>query len=405
MLPLPRKDTPRCTKCRACHDFSNAISKVLRLSRKSGAPSRARDNIQSHYRVLKCCPCHAKTRPGAQSAAPATISATPSPKCCACHANQGPPTARARQHPIPLQSSHMLPLPRKDTPRCTKCCACHNFSNAISKALRLSRKSGAPSRARDNIQSHYRVLKCCPCHAKTRPGAQSAAPATISATPSPKCCACHANQGPPTARARQHLIPLQSSHMLPLPRKDTPRCTKCCACHNFSNTISKALRLSRKSGAPSRARDNIQSHYRVLKCCPCHAKTRPGAQNAAPATTSATPSPKCCACHANHLPPAARATTSNPITEFSHAAPATQRHAQVHKMLRLPRFQQRHLQSAAPVTISATPSPKRCACHANQGPPAARATTSNPITEFSHAAPATQRHAQVHKMLRLPRLQ
>ena len=109
-------------------------------------------------------------------------------------------------------------------------------------------------------------------------------------------------------------------------------------------------------------RPSVFHHYGVgwafLKCCPCHAKTRPGAQNAAPATTSATPSPKCCACHANQGPPAARATTSNPIIEFSNAAPATQRHAQVHKVPRLPRFQQRHLQSAAPVTQIRGPQPR-----------------------------------------------
>ena len=42
---------------------------------------------------------------------------------CACHADCAP-RPRARQHPVPLDSCRMLPLPRKHTPRCRKYCAC-----------------------------------------------------------------------------------------------------------------------------------------------------------------------------------------------------------------------------------------------------------------------------------------
>ena len=61
-------------------------------------------------------PCHTNTHPDAQNAAPATTSATASPKCCACHdfATASPkccachdfvrPPPRARQHPVPLDS-------------------------------------------------------------------------------------------------------------------------------------------------------------------------------------------------------------------------------------------------------------------------------------------------------------
>ena len=89
--------------------------------------------------------------PDAQNAAPATTSATASPKCCACHdfATASPkccachdfarPPPRARQHPVPLDSCRMRPLPHKHTPRCTEYCGCHDFGNGIAKVLRLPR--------------------------------------------------------------------------------------------------------------------------------------------------------------------------------------------------------------------------------------------------------------------------
>ena len=141
--------------------------------------------------------------------------------------------------------------------------------------------------------------------ANTHSDAQNAAPATTSAMASPKCCACHdfARPGP---RARQHPGPLDSCQVLPLPRKHTLRCTECCACHDFGNGISKVLRLPR---------------FRA--------------------------------------PRAARATTSQPFRQPAKAAPAAQTHAQMHRMLRLPRLRHRHLQSAAPATISRAPSRAR----------------------------------------------
>ena len=145
-------------------------------------------------------------------------------------------------------------------------------------------------------------------------------------------------------------------------------------------------------------------------------------------------------------PRAARATTSHPFRQLPNAAPATQTHAQMHRMLRLPRLRQWHLQSAAPATIpraSKRPGPRArqhpspldscqmlplprkhtlrctecCACHdfgngiskvlrlpRFRAPRAARATTSQPFRQPPNAAPATQTHAQMHRMLRLPRL-
>ena len=48
-----------------------------------------------------------------------------------------------------------------------------------------------------------------------------------------------------------------------------------------------------------------------------------------------------------------------PFRQLPNAAPATQTHAQMHRMLRLPRLRQWHLQSAAPATISRAPSRAR----------------------------------------------
>ena len=183
-----------------------------------------------------------------------------------------------------LDSCQTLPLPSKHTLRRTESCACHDFGNGISKVLRLPR---------------FRA--------------------------------------PRAARARQHPIPLDSCQMLPLPRKHTLRCTECCACHDFGNDISKVLRLPR---------------FRT--------------------------------------PRAARATTSQPFRQLPNATPATQTHTQMHRMLRLPRLRQWHLQSAAPATISRAPSRARDNIH--------------PFRQLPNAAPATQTHAQMHRMLRLARL-
>ena len=144
-----------------------------------------------------------------------------------------------------------------------------------------------PKDVSSNVHTH---VPCAPyMDAITEhPDAQNAAPATTSATASPKCCACHDFARPPP-RARQHPVPLDSCRMLPLPHKHTPRCTECCACHDFGNGIAKVLRLPR---------------FRT--------------------------------------PPAARAPTSCPSRQLPNATPATQTHTQMHRMQRLPRLRQRH---------------------------------------------------------------
>ena len=154
-------------------------------------PKDVSSNVHTH---VPCAPCMdaITEHPDAQKAAPATTSATASPKCCACHDFARPPP-RARQHPVPLDSCRMLPLPLKHTPRCTECSACHDFGNGIAKVLRL----------------------------------------------------------PPPPRARQQPVPLDSCRMRPLPHKHTPRCTECCACLDFGNGIAKVLRLPRFRTPPA----------------------------------------------------------------------------------------------------------------------------------------------------------
>ena len=174
---------------------------------------------------------------------------------------------------------------------------------------------------------------------------------------SPKCCACHGFASP-EPRARQHPSPLDSCQMLSLPSKHTLRCTECCACHDFGNGIFTVLRLPRFR-EPRAARATTSQPFRQLP-------------NAAPATQTHTQMHRMCACHdfGNGIskvlrlprfrePRAARATTSQPFRQLPNAAPATQTHAQMHRMLRLPRLRQRHLQNAAPVTISRAPSRAR----------------------------------------------
>ena len=89
-----------------------------------------------------------------------------SPKCCACH-DFASPEPRARQHPSPLDSCQMLPLPRKHTLRCTECCACHDFGNGISKVLRPPRFR-EPRAARATTSQPFRQLpNAAPAHKHT----------------------------------------------------------------------------------------------------------------------------------------------------------------------------------------------------------------------------------------------
>ena len=257
MLPLPHKHISRRTECCACHDFGNGISKVPRLPQFRTPPAEratpscpfkqlpnAAPAPQTHTRMhrLLRLPCHTNTPPDAQNAAPATTSATASPKCYACHDFAHAPP-RARQHPVPLDSCRMLPLPHKHTPKCTECCAYHDFGNGIAKVLRLLRFRSPPA-ARAPTSCPSRQLPNATPATQTHPDAQNATPATTSATASPKCCACY-DFAHPSPRARQHPVPLDSCRMLPLPHKHTPRCTECCACHDFGNGIAKVLRLPR----------------------------------------------------------------------------------------------------------------------------------------------------------------
>ena len=169
-------------KCCACHDFARP-------------PPRARQ----HPVPLDSCRMlplpHKHTHPDAQNAAPATTSATASPKCCACHDFAHPPP-RARQHPVPLDSCRMLPLPHKHTPRCTECSACHDFGNGIAKVLRLPRfrtppaaraPTSCPSRQLPNAtpatQTHTQMHRMQRLPRLRQWHRQSAAPATISHTP------------------------------------------------------------------------------------------------------------------------------------------------------------------------------------------------------------------------------
>ena len=292
-------------------------------------------NILSLQTAAECYPCHTNTHPDAQNAAPATTSATASPKCCACHDFARPPP-RARQHPVPLDSRKFLPLPHKHTPRCTECCACHDFGNGIAKVLRLPRFRMPPA---------VRAPTSCPFRQP-----QNSAPATQT----------HTQMHRMLRLPRLRQWHLQSAC---LPRFRTPhatRATTSCPVRQLPNAAPATI-----SHAPCRARDN---------------NTPPDAQNAAPATTSAMASPKCCACHDFARPPprarqhpvpldscrmlrlprfrtprAARATTSCPFRQLPNAAPATQTHTQMHRMLRLPRLRQWHRQSAAPATVSHAP--------------------------------------------------
>ena len=92
-------------------------------------------------------------------------------------------------------------------------------------------------------------------------------------------------------------------------------------------------------------------------------------------------------------PRAARSKTSSPFRQLPNAAPATQTHLQMHtqmqKILRLPR----NLCAISKVLrLSRRLSPR-----------AARSKTSSPFRQLPNAAPATQTHTQMQKILRLPR--
>ena len=193
---------------------------------------------------------------------------------------------------------------------------------------------------------------------------------------SPKCCACH-DFASPEPRARQHPSPLDSCQMLPLPRKHTLRCTESCACHDFGNGISKVLRLPRFREPRAALGYGISKVLRLPRFRELRAVRATTSQpfrqlpNAAPPTQTHTQMHSC-ACHdfGNGIskvlrlprfrePRAARATTSQPFRLLPNAAPAAQTHTQMHRILRLPRLRQWHLQSAAPATISRAPSRAR----------------------------------------------
>ena len=226
------------------HDFGNGISKVLRLPRfrtpraaraTTSQPFRQLPNAapatQTHTQMHRMLRLPQLRQWHLQSAAPATISRPepraqqhPSPldscqmlplprkhtlRCteyCAC-LDFASPEPRARQHPSPLDSCQMLPLPRKHTLRCTECCACHDFGNGISKVLRLPRFR-EPRAARATTSQPFRQLpNAAPAtqtHTHTHSHAQNAAPATTSAMAFPKCCACHAFASP-EPRARDNI--------------------------------------------------------------------------------------------------------------------------------------------------------------------------------------------------------
>ena len=171
------------------------MHKVLRLPRNCSRSPAAPKRAPALPRQSKCCACHAKVAPNAQSAAPATqLQREPSgaqtrtqvlprqSKCCACHAKVAPAASKyccARQKYLQMhkvlrlprncsrsptapkvraamqtsQTVKVLPLPRKSSSRCTKCCACHAIAAGAQR--RPSARQALP-----------RQSKCCACHAK-----------------------------------------------------------------------------------------------------------------------------------------------------------------------------------------------------------------------------------------------
>ena len=191
--------------------------------------------------------------------------------------------------------------------RCTECSACHDFGNGIAKVLRLPRFRNGIAKVLPRFRTPPAARATTSCPSRQLP---NATPATQTHTQM------HRMLRLPRLRQRhpqrQHPVPLDSCRMRPLPHKHTPRCTECCACHDFGNGIARVLRLPR-------FRNGIAKVLRLPRF---------------------------------RTPPAARATTSCPSRQLPNATPATQTHTQMHRMLRLPRLRQRHPQSAAPATIS-----------------------------------------------------
>ena len=134
---------------------------------------------------------------------------------------------------------------------------------------------------------------------------------------------------------------------------------------------------------------------------------------------------------------ATRATTSQPFRQLPNTAPTTQTYTQIHRILRLPRLRQWHLQSALPTTFCAQQHPRpldncqilplprkhtfrytECYAYHDFGngifkvlrlprfreSRAARATTSQPFRQLPNAIPTTQTPIQIYRMLCLQRL-
>ena len=211
-----------------------------------------------------------------------------------------------------------------------------------------------------------------------------------------ECCACHDFGNGiskvlhlPRFRAPRAASPLDSCQMLLLPRKHTLRCTECCACHDFGNCISKVLRLPRFR-APRAARATTSQPFRQLPNAAPATQTHTQMHRMLRLPTSAMASPKCCACH-DFASPEPRARQHPSLLDSCQMPPLPRKHTLrcteccachdfgncISKVLRLPRFRE---------------------------PRAARATTSQPFRQLPNAAPATQTHTQMHRMLRLPRL-
>ena len=143
----------------------------MRGVRKSSAKVSPRLEIQR-------CTCHAKVRPCAPSAAPAT------------HKQPGPNSAQARA--TNRQRIKVLHLTRKSSSSSATCCTCHAkvgpcAPSAAHATLKLPGLSGTQARTANRQivkvlhlprRSSSSTTKCCTCNAKVRPCAPSAAPAT-----------------------------------------------------------------------------------------------------------------------------------------------------------------------------------------------------------------------------------
>ena len=179
------------------------MHKVLRLPRKSERAPAATKRAPASPRQSKCCACHAKVLPDAQSAALATDK-RPGPR--------GDQTRAGKS-----QRLKVLRLPRKSSARCTKCCACH------AKAAGPPRRPNARRQLPESQSVAPATQKSLQLHKVLRLPPKSSARCA-------KCCACHAKAAGPSRRpnARRNS---QRVKVLRLPRKSSARCTKCCACH------------------------------------------------------------------------------------------------------------------------------------------------------------------------------